>query len=102
MLLGLVKKNSILLVEFVNHVRTQGKTVAEAILEGCPVRLRPVLMTSFASIAAAIPPALALGPGAETRVPMAVTILGGLVLSTLVTFAVVPAAYFWWKKKNDE
>lgn len=100
MLLGLVKKNSILLVEFVNHVRTQGKTVAEAIREGCPVRLRPVLMTSFASIAAAIPPALALGPGAETRVPMAVTILGGLILSTLVTFVVVPAAYYLMEREK--
>ncbi len=100
MLLGLVKKNSILLVEFVNHVRTQGRNVTDAIREGCPVRLRPVLMTSFASIAAAIPPALALGPGAETRVPMAVTILGGLILSTLVTFVVVPAAYYLMEKEK--
>ncbi|EQA37785.1 RND transporter, Hydrophobe/Amphiphile Efflux-1 (HAE1)/Heavy Metal Efflux (HME) family, permease protein [Leptospira inadai serovar Lyme str. 10] len=102
MLLGLVKKNSILLVEFVNHVRSQGKSIAEAIREGCPVRLRPVLMTSFASIAAAIPPALALGPGAETRVPMAITILGGLILSTLITFIVVPAAYFLMEKESND
>ena len=100
MLLGLVKKNSILLVEFVNHVRLTGKTVKEAILEGCPIRLRPVLMTSFASIAAAVPPAFAFGPGAETRVPMAVVILGGVALSTLVTFVVVPAAYSLWEKNE--
>ncbi|TGL86288.1 efflux RND transporter permease subunit [Leptospira congkakensis] len=102
MLLGLVKKNSILLVEFVNFVRSQGKNIKDSILEGCPVRLRPVLMTSFASIAAAIPPALALGPGAETRIPMAVTILGGLILSTLITFIVVPAAYVLFEKENPK
>ncbi|MDF3821908.1 efflux RND transporter permease subunit, partial [Leptospira sp. 96542] len=102
MLLGLVKKNSILLVEFVNFVRSQGKNIQDSILEGCPVRLRPVLMTSFASIAAAIPPALALGPGAETRIPMAVTILGGLILSTLITFVVVPAAYVLFEKEKSK
>ncbi|TGK20722.1 efflux RND transporter permease subunit [Leptospira fluminis] len=102
MLLGLVKKNSILLVEFVNHVRSTGKGIAESIREGCPVRLRPVLMTSFSSIAAAIPPALALGPGAETRVPMAITILGGLILSTLITFIVVPAAYMLMEKESND
>ncbi len=99
LLLGLVKKNSILLVEFVNHVRSTGKNIQESIREGCPIRLRPVLMTSFSSIAAAIPPALALGPGAETRIPMAVTILGGMTLSTLITLLVVPAAYYLGEKE---
>ncbi|TGK23929.1 efflux RND transporter permease subunit [Leptospira stimsonii] len=102
LLLGLVKKNSILLVEFVNHVRSEGKDIKEAIKEGCPIRLRPVLMTSFSSIAAAIPPALALGPGAETRIPMAVTILGGMTLSTLITLLVVPAAYYLGEKEKEE
>lgn len=99
LLLGLVKKNSIFLVEFVNHVRSTGKNIQESIREGCPIRLRPVLMTSFSSIAAAIPPALALGPGAETRIPMAVTILGGMTLSTLITLLVVPAAYYLGEKE---
>lgn len=102
LLLGLVKKNSILLVEFVNHVRGEGKNIADAIRVGCPVRLRPVLMTTFSSIAAAIPPALALGPGAETRVPMAITILGGLIVSTLITLVVVPAAYYLMENEKDE
>lgn len=102
LLLGLVKKNSILLVEFVNHIRSEGKDIAAAIREGCPIRLRPVLMTSFSSIAAAIPPALALGPGAETRIPMAVTILGGMILSTLITLLVVPAAYYLGEKERTE
>ncbi|WP_244283085.1 efflux RND transporter permease subunit [Leptospira neocaledonica] len=102
LLLGLVKKNSILLVEFVNHVRGEGKNIADAIRIGCPVRLRPVLMTTFSSIAAAIPPALALGPGAETRIPMAITILGGLIVSTLITLVVVPAAYYLMENEKDE
>ncbi|TGK02698.1 efflux RND transporter permease subunit [Leptospira langatensis] len=102
LLLGLVKKNSILLVEFVNHVRKEGKSIPDAIRLGCPVRLRPVLMTTFSSIAAAIPPALALGPGAETRIPMAITILGGLVVSTLITLVVVPAAYYLMEKETNE
>ncbi|TGM91060.1 efflux RND transporter permease subunit [Leptospira licerasiae] len=102
LLLGLVKKNSILLVEFVNHVRGEGRNIADAIRIGCPVRLRPVLMTTFSSIAAAIPPALALGPGAETRIPMAITILGGLVVSTLITLVVVPAAYYLMENEKDE
>ncbi|WP_061218846.1 efflux RND transporter permease subunit [Leptospira weilii] len=100
LLLGLVKKNSILLVEFVNHIRSTGKSIRESVKEGCPIRLRPVLMTSFSSIAAAIPPALALGPGAETRIPMAVTILGGMTLSTLITLLVVPAAYYLGEKEK--
>ena len=93
LLMGIVKKNSILLVEFTNHVREQGKGIREALLEACPIRLRPILMTSTATIAGAVPAALALGPGAETRIPMAVTVIGGVVVSTLLTLFVVPAAY---------
>jgi len=93
LLMGIVKKNSILLVEFTNHVRAQGRPVREALLEACPIRLRPILMTSLSTVAAAIPPALALGPGAETRIPMAVVVIGGVILSTFLTLYVVPCAY---------
>jgi len=94
LLMGIVKKNSILLVEFTNHVRRdEGKPVREALLTACPIRLRPILMTSVSTIAAAVPPALALGPGAETRIPMAVAVIGGVLLSTLLTLFVVPCAY---------
>ncbi len=93
LLMGIVKKNSILLVEFTNHLRREGKNAHEALMEACPVRLRPILMTSIATIAAAIPPALALGPGAETRAPMAMAVIGGVLLSTLLTLFVVPCAY---------
>jgi len=76
LLMGIVKKNSILLVEFTNQIRLEGKDVNTALLEACPIRLRPILMTSIATVAASIPPALALGPGAETRIPMAVSVIG--------------------------
>ena len=65
----------------------------DALLEACPIRLRPVIMTSVSTIAAAVPPALALGPGAETRVPMALVIIGGVAVSTVLTLFVVPCAY---------
>lgn len=93
LLMGLVKKNSILLVDFTNQMRAQGLPVKEALQKACPVRLRPILMTSFANVAASIPPALAIGPGAETRIPMAVTIIGGVIVSTLLTLFVVPCFY---------
>ncbi|MCB1146943.1 MAG: efflux RND transporter permease subunit, partial [Leptospiraceae bacterium] len=93
LLMGLVKKNSILLVEFTNQLRKRGEPAREALLEACPVRLRPIMMTSIATIAAAIPPALALGPGAESARAMAVTILGGMIFSTFLTLIIVPAAY---------
>ena len=65
----------------------------KALLEACPIRLRPILMTSIATIAGAIPPALALGPGAELQRPMALALVGGMLVSTLFTLFVVPAAY---------
>lgn len=94
LLMGIVKKNSILLVDFANQVREQGqKDVSLALLKACPIRLRPILMTSFSTIFAAIPPALALGPGAETRIPMAITVIGGMLVSTVLTLVVVPCVY---------
>lgn len=94
LLMGIVKKNSILLVEFTNHKRdVEHLPVREAILEAAPVRLRPILMTSLACIAAAVPPALAIGPGAESRVPMSIAVLGGVCVSTFFTLFVIPCAY---------
>jgi HAE1 family hydrophobic/amphiphilic exporter-1 len=93
LLMGIVKKNSILLVDFTNQRREAGRNVYDALVEACPIRLRPIVMTSAATIAAAIPPALALGPGAETRVPMAVVVIGGVIFSTFFTLFVVPCAY---------
>ncbi len=93
LLMGIVKKNSILLVDFTNQVRDRGIALRPALLEACPIRLRPILMTSFATIAAALPLALAFGPGAETRVPMALAVIGGVLVSTLLTLFVVPCVY---------
>lgn len=93
MLLGLVAKNGILLVEFTNQLREAGRGVHEALLEAGPIRLRPILMTTVAMIAGMIPVALARGDGAETRVPMAVAIIGGLITSTLLTLGIVPVVY---------
>lgn len=93
LLMGIVKKNSILLVDFTNERRRKGMSVRDALLNACPIRFRPIIMTSITTISAAIPPALALGPGAETRMPMAVVIIGGVILSTILTLFVVPCLY---------
>ena len=94
LLMGIVKKNSILLVDFTNQVRDRGEaSVRTALLKACPIRLRPILMTSLAIVAAALPLALALGPGAETRVSMALAVIGGVIVSTLLTLFVVPCVY---------
>lgn len=98
-LMGIAKKNSILLVEFTNHVRSAGQTdVKKALIEACPVRLRPILMTSVATIAAAIPLTIGNSIGQETRTPMGLTIIGGSLVSTLFTFIVVPSIYLLLSK----
>ena len=93
LLMGIAKKNSIMLIDFTNQIRERGSERHAAILEACPMRLRPILMTSLATISGALPAALALGPGAETQRPMAMVLVGGMLVSTLLTLFVVPAAY---------
>jgi multidrug efflux pump subunit AcrB len=93
LLVGIAKKNSIMLVDFTNQVRELGVPHREALLQACPIRLRPILMTSIATIAGALPPALAIGPGAEIQRPMALALVGGMAVSTLLTLFVVPAGY---------
>jgi multidrug efflux pump len=93
LLMGIAKKNSIMLVDFTNQYRERGLERHEALRQACPVRLRPILMTSMATIAGAIPPAFAIGPGAETQRPMALALMGGMAVSTVMTLFVVPAAY---------
>jgi len=93
LLMGIAKKNSILLVDFTNQMRAEGADTHEALMRACPLRLRPILMTSFATIAGALAPALAIGPGAELQRPMAIAIVGGMAVSTFFTLFVVPAAY---------
>jgi HAE1 family hydrophobic/amphiphilic exporter-1 len=93
LLAGIVKKNSILLVDFTNQLRAEGKAVDEALREACPIRLRPILMTSVATVAGALPGALALGPGGELRIPMAIAVVSGVIVSTVLTLFVVPCFY---------
>jgi len=94
LLMGIVKKNSIILVDYANEVRAhEALDAAEAMRRAGPVRLRPILMTAVATMMAAVPSALGLGPGAETRGPMADAIIGGLILSTVLSLFVVPAFY---------
>ncbi|HUR82679.1 MAG TPA: efflux RND transporter permease subunit [Thermoanaerobaculia bacterium] len=94
LLMGIAKKNSIILVDYaVQGRRERGLSAHDAMLHAGPTRLRPILMTTMATMMAAIPPALALGPGAETRGPMAVAIIGGLVISTALSLLVVPAFF---------
>jgi len=93
LLMGLVAKNSILLVDLTNQLREQGRAVDDALAAACPVRLRPVLMTSLTVILALAPAALGLGAGADTNGPMAIAVIGGMVSSTLLTLVVVPAVY---------
>ncbi|MEN6319850.1 MAG: efflux RND transporter permease subunit [Syntrophaceae bacterium] len=93
LLMGLVKKNAILLVDYTNTLRERGMARREAILQAGPVRLRPILMTTFAMVFGMLPVALGLGEGAETRSPMGIAVIGGLLTSLFLTLVVVPAAY---------
>ena len=93
LLVGLVAKNSILLVDMTNQYRLEGMPIDEALLKACPIRLRPVLMTSMTIILAMLPAAMGYGTGAEANGPMAVTIIAGMLSSTLMTLAVIPVAY---------
>jgi multidrug efflux pump subunit AcrB len=93
LLMGIVKKNSILLVDFTNQRRAEGLGVRDALLDACPVRLRPIVMTSVATIAAAVPIAFAFGSGSEVHVPLAIGVIGGVSVSTFLTLYVVPCFY---------
>ena len=93
LLIGLVAKNSILLVDLTNQRREQGMKVDEALRNACPIRMRPVLMTSATVILALAPASLGLGAGAETQQPLAIAVIGGMISSTLLTLVVVPAVY---------
>ncbi|MDQ6951369.1 MAG: efflux RND transporter permease subunit [Mariprofundales bacterium] len=93
LLVGLVAKNSILLVDLTNQYRSRGMGIDEALLDACPTRMRPVLMTSLTIIFAMLPAALGWGKGSEMTIPMSVAVIGGMISSTLLTLVVVPSAY---------
>ena len=100
MLIGLVTKNGILIVEFANQLKEQGKSVSEAIREGAVARLRPILMTSLAIALGALPIAMALGAAAKSRMSMGIVIIGGTLFSLVLTLFVIPAIYSMWSKAH--
>ena len=93
MLIGLVTKNSILIVEFSNQLRARGQSAVNAVIEAATIRLRPILMTSFATIFGVLPIAIGLGAGSESRRPLGLAVVGGLFFSTFLTLVLVPVVY---------
>ena len=98
MLIGLVTKNGILIVEFANQLREQGKSKMDAIMEASEARLRPILMTSLAIALGALPIAMSLGAASKSRIGMGVVIVGGTIFSLILTLFIIPALYFMWSK----
>ncbi len=93
MLMGLVTKNGILLIDYINLLRSRGMSRNDAVLRAGPVRLRPILMTAFSTIAGMLPVTIGLGSGAEARAPMGTAIVGGMLTSTILTLVVIPVVY---------
>jgi multidrug efflux pump len=98
MLIGLVTKNGILIVEFANHKRQEGEDKLSAVVDAAALRLRPILMTSLATALGALPIALALGAGAQSRIPLGIVIIGGIMFSLLLTLYVIPAMYSYMSR----
>jgi multidrug efflux pump subunit AcrB len=101
MMVGIVVSNSILIVEFTNRLREEGRPLREAVSLACRVRLRPVLMTSLATLMGLIPMALKLGTGSEAYAPLARAIIGGLAVSVVLTVFIVPTAYFILYRRKE-
>jgi hydrophobic/amphiphilic exporter-1 (mainly G- bacteria), HAE1 family len=101
MMVGIVVSNSILIVEFTNRLREEGKSLREAVSLACRVRLRPVLMTSLATLIGLIPMALKLGTGSEAYAPLARAIIGGLAVSVVLTVFIVPCAYYLLRRREE-
>jgi hydrophobic/amphiphilic exporter-1 (mainly G- bacteria), HAE1 family len=102
LLVGLVVKNAIILVDKVNQLREAGVAKRVALVEGARSRLRPIIMTTTCTLFGFLPLALAVGEGAEVRSPMAITVIGGLLVSTLLTLVVIPVVYDLLDRRADE
>src|SRR3546814_81340 len=102
LMVGLVVKNAIILIDKVNQLREQGVAKREALVEGARSRLRPIVMTTMCTLFGFLPLALAVGEGAEVRSPMAITVIGGLLVSTLLTLVVIPVVYDLLDRRGDD
>jgi HAE1 family hydrophobic/amphiphilic exporter-1 len=98
MLGGIVVNNSILLIDYINTLRRHGHDLKEAVMLGSRARLRPIIMTTLTTCLGLLPLVLSRGEGAELRVPLALTVLGGLIVSTFLTLILVPLLYLWMEE----